>query len=135
MPPNAVTQRRVLRTGSPLWSESPGASVTHQPLTRDLRTEIAVIGTGISGALVAFTLTLRGYRVLLLDRREPLHGSSMASTALVQPELDVSLTELTRRIGANNARRAWQRSWHAVRAPRRLVQGDGICFGLRARQA
>ncbi len=135
MPPNAVTQRRVLRTGSPLWSESPGASVTHQPLTRDLRTDIAVIGTGISGALVAFTLTLRGYRVLLLDRREPLHGSSMASTALVQPELDVSLTELTRRIGANNARRAWHRSWHAVRALKRLIQRHGIRCGLRAQQS
>ena len=91
MPPNAVTQRRVLRTGSPLWSESPGASVTHQPLTRDLRTEIAVIGTGISGALVAFTLTLRGYRVLLLDRREPLHGSSLASLKCV-PKSTTHLT-------------------------------------------
>lgn len=135
MSTNLLTQRRVLRTGSPLWSDSRGASVTQQPLTRDLRTEIAVIGTGISGALVAFTLTQRGYRVILLDRREPLHGSSMASTALVQPELDVSLTELTRRIGANKARRAWHRSWRAVRALKELIRREAIRCELRAQRS
>jgi len=66
-------------------------SVPCTRLVRDTRTDVLVVGMGVSGAMVAESLTAAGFRVILLDRRGPLLGSTPASTALVQYEIDVPL--------------------------------------------
>ncbi len=55
-------------------------------------------------------------RVVVVDRRGPAKGSSTASTALVQYEIDMPLTKLARKIGQRDAERAWRRSRLAVDA-------------------
>jgi glycine/D-amino acid oxidase-like deaminating enzyme len=109
--------------------------VEARPLEGDVQADVVVVGAGISGALLAFTLARRGVRVLVLDRREPVHGSTLASTALLQFEIDVSLRELGDRIGRDKARRAWQRSVAAVRALARLVAREGIRCGYAPRRS
>jgi glycine/D-amino acid oxidase-like deaminating enzyme len=52
-------------------------------LTRDLETDILIVGAGISGALIAYALASEGYRVAVVDRRGPVMGSTPASTALL----------------------------------------------------
>jgi glycine/D-amino acid oxidase-like deaminating enzyme len=75
-----------------------------------------VVGAGITGAMVADALAAEGFEVAVVDRRGPAKGSTTASTALVQYEIDTPLTELTRRIGKRDAVRAWRRSRLAVDA-------------------
>ncbi len=53
-----------------------------------------MIGAGISGALIAERLTDDGLDIVMIDRRGPLAGSTTASTALLQYELDVPLSRL-----------------------------------------
>ena len=53
---------------------------------------------------------------MVVDRRGPAKGSSTASTALVQYEIDMPLTKLARKIGKRDAQRAWRRSRLAVDA-------------------
>ena len=88
--------------------------VPTQALRRDLRTDVLVVGAGISGALVAEALAADGHAVAIVDRRGPFRGSTAASTALVQYQIDVPLTLLARKIGEGDAVRAWRRAQQAV---------------------
>ncbi len=69
---------------------------------------------GISGAMVAEALTAAGRKVIMIDRRGPMLGSTAATTALVQYEIDTPLSQLARQIGRDRAERAWRRSRLAV---------------------
>ena len=103
-----------LRTGRPVWSAYRAPQVPFAALKRDIRTDVLVVGMGISGAAVAEALTAAGRSVALIDRRGPMLGSTAATTALVQYEIDTPLTRLAAMIGRDRAERAWRRSRLAV---------------------
>jgi glycine/D-amino acid oxidase-like deaminating enzyme len=75
---------------------------------------VVIIGTGISGALVADALQNAGLRVVAVDRRTLASGSTPASTALLLAELDTPISKLQSRIGRTDASRVWWRSAAAV---------------------
>jgi glycine/D-amino acid oxidase-like deaminating enzyme len=81
-----------------------------------MKTDVLVIGAGITGAMIADALCAANYRVVLADTRGPAQGSTLASTALVQYEIDTPLTVLAGKIGKRNAIRAWRRSRLAIDA-------------------
>jgi glycine/D-amino acid oxidase-like deaminating enzyme len=110
----AVTPRRDLRSGRPVWLRRGGVGVPFGALGRNIRVDVAVVGAGVTGALVADALLQAGMRIAVLERRGPARGSSSASTALLQFELDQPLTRLTRKIGRERAARAYWRSASAV---------------------
>ena len=111
-----VTQSKDLRSGRSVWEQRRAPPVPHQPLKRDIETDVLVIGAGITGAMVADALRDSGLRIAVVDRRGPAKGSSTASTALVQYEIDMPLIKLARKIGQRDAQRAWRRSRLAVDA-------------------
>ncbi len=128
-----VTQSKDLRSGKSVWAGSSGASFA-KPLAESLRADIVVVGAGVSGAFMAHALSQRFENVVVVDRRPPAHGSTLASTAMLQFEIDTPLTELSEKIGGAKAARAWQRSWHATQALAKLVADENIRCGF-ARQA
>lgn len=91
------------------------------PLTESISTDIAVVGGGITGALVAEHLTALGHKVVVIDREEPGLGSTRASTAMLQWETDSSLAELTALYGFETAAHAYRRSRAAVAGLAELV--------------
>lgn len=123
--------RRDLRTGKPVWRETPQPAPT--PLQADLRVDVAVIGGGVSGALVADALLQAGRSVAVFDRRGLALGSTAASTALLQFELDQPLSLLARRIGMQKAVRAYWRSATAVGYLRGRIADLNIACGFRER--
>lgn len=125
-----ATLKRDLRTGRSLWADSPGLGVPVRLLRAAVAVDVAVVGAGISGAFMAHELS-RDHSVAVLDRRPPLMGSTVASTAMLQWEIDLPLTTLSDRIGPAKARRAWLRSRAAVDALKRIVAQEGIRCGLK----
>ncbi|TGS19178.1 FAD-binding oxidoreductase [Mesorhizobium sp. M2E.F.Ca.ET.209.01.1.1] len=99
-----------LRSGKPVWSAYRSPAVPVERLTRDAKTDVLIVGMGISGAMMAEALTRDGHSVICIDRRGPLKGSTAATTALVEFEIDQPLTRLSRMIGGDAARQAWIRS-------------------------
>ncbi|RWC15451.1 MAG: FAD-binding oxidoreductase [Mesorhizobium sp.] len=99
-----------LRSGKPVWSAYRSPAVPAERLTRDAKTDVLIVGMGISGAMMAEALTRDGHAVICIDRRGPLQGSTAATTALVAFEIDQPLTRLSRMIGGDAARQAWIRS-------------------------
>ncbi|MBU1538560.1 MAG: FAD-binding oxidoreductase [Alphaproteobacteria bacterium] len=125
-----ATLKKNLRTGRSLWADSAGLGVPVRPLTEAISVDVAIVGAGISGAFMAHALS-RDHSVAVLDRRPPLTGSTVASTALLQWEIDLPLTALADRIGMAKARRAYLRSRSAVDALKRIVARERIICGLK----
>lgn len=127
-------QRKLdLRTGRPVWTAYRAPSIPAAKLTRDVKADIAVIGMGISGAMIAQALASAGHSVIAIDRRGPLKGSTPATTALVQFEIDKPLTRLAGAIGMDKAQRAWQRSRLAVYNLRVHIAELGIACNAQPR--
>jgi glycine/D-amino acid oxidase-like deaminating enzyme len=111
-----VTKSKDLRTGCSIWEHPRAINVPHRPLTRDIETDVLVVGAGITGALIADALAMSELKVTVVDKRGLAKGSTTASTALVQYEIDTPLIKLVRKIGKTDAVRVWRRSRLALEA-------------------
>lgn len=130
----SATEHRDLRTGTPVWSLNPTHAVpTAGKLPKSA--DVLVIGAGVSGALAADALVAAGLQVVIIDRRTPGAGSTAASTALLQFELDLPLSKLREDIGDAAAARAWRRSQQSVEILAARVRTLNISCDFRRRQA
>jgi glycine/D-amino acid oxidase-like deaminating enzyme len=122
-----LTRKRDLRDGDSVWSRYPVPRIWGTPLRRSLSTEVVVVGAGISGAMISQALTETGIRPLIVDRRRAaLLGSTAASTALLQFELDTPLIKLSASIGRRKAEKVWIASRNAVNELRTRSHKLGI---------
>lgn len=96
-----------LYSGSPYWIVKNPLYQYFNPLRANHRTEVAVIGGGIPGALVANELCRAGIGCTVIDKRSIATGSSCASTALLQYEIDTPLVDLIEKVGEDNAVKAY----------------------------
>ena len=131
----SATRPRRLRGGRTLWSDSPRITVRHNTKLDAISCDVAVVGAGISGAISALMLAEAGKDVVILDRRPPVTGSTMASTAMIQFEIDTPLTELADKIGAKDAERAYRRSFAGNVSLRKLAERHNIACALKDRDA
>jgi glycine/D-amino acid oxidase-like deaminating enzyme len=122
----SLTVKKKLRSGVPVWMAYPRRTPMTRQIERDLSTDILVVGAGISGALIAYSLAREGHRVVVIDRRGLLTGSTPASTALLLFEIDTPLIHLKREIGVRPAERAWLRSKGALDALYKLTRDERI---------
>jgi glycine/D-amino acid oxidase-like deaminating enzyme len=132
---DSVTEVRDLHSGVPVWAHYAKPSLPTHELSSSMRTDVVVVGAGITGALVAEAATAMGLDTVVLDRRPPALGSTAASTALLQFEIDTPLVRLTEELGADRAARAWLRSFRAVADLGGLVQRLQIPCAFRPRRA
>lgn len=130
-----LTKERVLRESRPLWIDSPRITVRSARKAASRSYDVIIVGAGISGALLANALTRPGRSVLVIDRRAAVSGSSIASTAMIQHEIDVPLHRLRRMIGQQKADRAWRRSAKAVLALEEIVRTRDISCSFRRKKA
>ena len=124
-----LTEHHDLRTGSPVWSDH-AAPPPCDPLPSG-KVDVAIVGAGIMGAMLADALAASGRNVALVDRRAPASGSTAASTALVMWEIDTPLTHLAKEIGLDAAGARWRRVFDAVER----LQGKVAALGQPAQVA
>src|SRR5687767_15462872 len=103
-----------LRSHNPYSLLRKGIIKTYPSLKTDIRTDIAVIGAGITGSLVAYHLSRAGIQVTIFDRRHTGMGSTAASTGLLQYEIDMPLFKLKEKIGETNAVKSYLLCRHAI---------------------
>jgi glycine/D-amino acid oxidase-like deaminating enzyme len=96
-----------LTSGYPFWAVRDGLIQAYPRLDGDATCRVAVLGAGITGALVAHHLIEAGIETIVLDKRDVATGSTCASTALLQYEIDITLAELTDKRGPDVAARAY----------------------------
>jgi cation diffusion facilitator CzcD-associated flavoprotein CzcO len=66
-----------LTSGAPFWIIKNGLLATYPRLKQDRRCDVAVIGGGITGALVAHRFAQAGIQVILVEGREIGYGSTV----------------------------------------------------------
>jgi glycine/D-amino acid oxidase-like deaminating enzyme len=120
-----------LKSSLPFWPVKTGLPTTFPALSENIRCQAAVVGAGVTGALIADTLAEAGVDMVVLDRREAVHGSTCASTGLLQYEIDASLTELAGRHGEQQAVRAYRLCAEAIDRIHELTGELGDSCGFR----
>lgn len=88
-----------LRSTETFWPIKNAMDASYPSLDADITTPVLIIGGGITGALIAYKLISEGKKVVLVDKRDICNGSTAASTALLQYEIDISLHELIEKRG------------------------------------
>lgn len=96
-----------LRTPESYWLLKSGLLNIYPSLQEDLKVDVAIMGGGITGALVAYYLSQAGLEVAVFDRRHIGTGSTCASTGLLQYEIDKPLFELAEMVGEEHAARGY----------------------------
>jgi len=97
-----------LYSGLPYWIVKNSLYDYFNPLEKNYNTDVAVIGSGITGSLVAHELCKAGIKCCIIDKRTPSTGSSSASTALLQYEIDEPLYKMAKSVGEENALLAYR---------------------------
>jgi glycine/D-amino acid oxidase-like deaminating enzyme len=126
-----------LRTALPLWlSQTAARQKPRYPmLRRTVDADVAVIGGGLTGAVVAHRFSEAGVRIALVEAGRVAHGSTAASTALLLQETDETFIELVKRYGDAKATRIWQLSRDSIRDLASTLQRLGIRCDLAGRDA
>ena len=114
-----------LRTGKPVWLINKPRIATHKKLAQNIRSEIVVVGGGISGALIAHRLTNLGMQVTMIDGRKFGAGSTAASTAILSYELLCPEKSFRRAMSAPSSGRMYMRTTVDSRL---IVGGEDVDF-------
>jgi len=124
-----------LKSDHPFWPTTNGLISSYPRLERDVTCEAIVLGAGITGALVARALTEEGMSVVVLDKRDVVSGSTSASTALLQYEIDLPLRELIEEIGREDAERAYWVCHESIDKVERMLAALGGEAGFQRKKS
>ena len=89
------------------WLTTGPRRVRQAPLSRDLETDVLVIGGGITGITAALLLRRAGKKVVLLERDGIGLGETGHTTAHLTYMTDTRLSELASTFGENHALASW----------------------------
>jgi glycine/D-amino acid oxidase-like deaminating enzyme len=112
-----------LRSTNPYWLLRKGIGFSYPSLQKDLHADVVIIGSGISGSLIAWYLHRAGVQVAVIDRRHVGMGSTVASTALLQYEIDVPMHKLATLVGEKNAVTSYELCRKAIYDLQHLCSG------------
>ena len=105
-----------LRSGQPLWLQRSGERAPrYRSLSGSHGTSVAIVGGGMTGALIAHAFASAGIATTVLEAGMAGRGSTAASSALLLQEPDLELAKLIDRYGMRAGRRIWQVSRDSVR--------------------
>jgi glycine/D-amino acid oxidase-like deaminating enzyme len=124
-----------LTTGVPFWLVKGGLTAAYPKLGQDRRCDVAVIGGGITGAMLGHRFAEEGLHTVLLEGREMGYGSTGSSTALLQYELDSHLVDLAARMGPAAAQRCYRLCAEAVEGIGRLADAIDADVDFRPRSS
>ncbi|KOP35783.1 FAD-binding oxidoreductase [Flavobacterium sp. WLB] len=110
-----------LRSTETFWPLISAMNTSYPSIDSDIKTEILIVGGGITGALMAYKLITAGKKIVLVDRRDVANGSTAASTALLQYEIDVPLHELIKLRGEKCAVDSYRNGKKAIFDLRNII--------------
>lgn len=113
----------------PKW-ERPSEMPVAGPLDHDARVDVCVVGAGITGLNIAYTLALDGKRVLVLDDGEIGGGQTSRTTAQLSTSIDRHYVEIERIHGPDATRLAAESHAAAITRIGSIARAEGIDCGF-----
>ena len=115
-----------LSSGYPYSLIKNGLPYNYPKLDKNLKTDVLILGGGISGALTAHYLVQEGIDCTVIDARTIGLGSTCASTSLLQYEIDTPLHKLIEMTGERAAVRSYKLGESAILKLEDLAQKTGM---------
>ena len=123
-----------LTSGNLYWPQQTTPQ-SYPTLEDSLGCDVAILGGGITGALAAHYLSEAGIEAVVVEKRNIAKGSTSASTALLQYEIDTHLTDLKEKVGEANAIRAYQLCLDAIEKMEDLTHTIGSSCGFERKKS
>lgn len=121
-----------LKSGYPFWAVKNGLMCAFPQLKTDISCDVVVVGGGITGALIADELGKHGFDVVVVEQRDIGWGSSAASTALLQYEIDTHMVDLAKMYDEASAVKAYKACADSIFDIRDLAEEVGdVDFGMQ----
>lgn len=124
-----------LKSGLPWWLIKNGLTKEYKTLQEDKKTEIVIIGSGITGALAAHFLCKAGVKCIVVDKRMMSTGSTTASTAQLQYEIDTFLYELCNLVGIDNAVESYKLCLNSINTLQNIISELKIDCGFEMKSS
>ena len=122
-----------LRSGEAYWLLKNGIINSYPSLRENIVCDVLIVGGGITGSLIAFQLSGEGYKVVVIDKRDVSLGSTCATTALLQYEIDEPLYRLIDIVGKEAATDSYKEGIASIRKLERLVYKMGKDCGFESK--
>ncbi len=119
-----------LHSGLPYWIVKNQLFNYYHPLRENHVADVAIIGSGITGALVAHELCKAGIPCSVFDKRSIATGSSAASTSQLQYEIDIPLCRLAEMNGIENAVLAYHASLQSISEVEQVLKATDADAGF-----
>ena len=122
-----------LRSYEAFWLLKNGLMNSYPSLQEDIKCDIAVVGAGITGALISHTLHKAGYNTVVIDKQDVAAGSSSATTSMLQYEIDTPMIDLAAMIGEEGAVISYKAGIESLQMLEDLIIEENIDggFGLK----
>jgi Glycine/D-amino acid oxidases (deaminating) len=124
-----------LRSPEAFWLLKNGILNSYPSLQENIRCDIAVMGAGITGALISHALMSAGYNTVVIDKRDVGAGSSAATTSMLQYEIDTPMIDLAKMIGEKGAVKCYKEGVKSLHILENLVREEGLDGGFRLKKS
>ncbi|KAI4251305.1 MAG: hypothetical protein LQ352_004922, partial [Teloschistes flavicans] len=100
----------------PVWIHTePYSNRPHfEKLSKDAKTDVCVIGSGIAGVSISYELVSRSVKVIMLEAREVVSGESGRTSGHLSSSIDSGFVELAAKRGDDGARLAVESHSYAI---------------------
>lgn len=117
--------------GDCIFTKINDVSKQYTYLTSDVDTEVAVIGGGVTGAIVSYYLSKNNISNIVVEKGRIAHGSTSATTSLLQYELDSNCAELTQFTTEQNVIQSYKLGFKALDEIKNFVDIYGNAFDYK----
>lgn len=124
-----------VRSCETYWLLKNGLINTYPSLRSSLQCDVLVVGGGITGSLMAWQFASEGYNTVLIDRGDVSLGSTSATTALLQYEIDEPLYSLMDTVGKTAAIDCYKGGVEAISKLEELIQRRRITCEFERRSS
>lgn len=97
-----------------------------KPLTKDITTDVVIVGGGMAGLSAAQAFRDKGLSVVLLEKNFCGSGASGKSSGFITPNSELSLYQLIDTYGKDNAKKLWEFAGSGVEHIRANIQTHNL---------
>jgi len=124
-----------VRSNEPFWLVKNGIKHSYPSLREDIDADVLIVGGGITGALMAHAAVKKGYKTVVIDKREIANGSTSATTSMLQYEIDIPLYKLKQLIGDQGAIASYMACRDAIYKLEELVEEVQSACGFEKKES
>lgn len=108
-----------------IWQKETKIS-PHPPLKQDITTQVAVIGCGLAGALIAYFLKQKGKQVIILEASEIGSGQTKHTTAKITSQHNIVYSKLIKDFGIEKATQYAMANQQAISEYKKIIDENHI---------